>query len=68
MGTKHRENVKIESIQKYAKQYCSPEDTQQLSSMASYLLSRGNDDFIDEWLSLLRKKTEMDRSIASWRR
>jgi hypothetical protein len=48
--------------------YCSPEDTGQLSFMASYLLSRGNHDFIDEWLSLLRKKTEMDRSIASWRR
>jgi len=43
LGTKHSD---IESIQKYAKQYCSPEDTEQLSSMASYLLSRGNDDFI----------------------
>jgi hypothetical protein len=39
-----------------------------LSFMASYLLSRGNHDFIDEWLSLLRKKTEMDHSIASWQR
>jgi hypothetical protein len=48
--------------------YCSPQDTWQLSSMASYLLSRGNDDFIDEWLSLLRKKTEMDHSVASWQR
>jgi hypothetical protein len=48
--------------------YCSPQDTWQLSFMASYLLSRGNDDFIDEWLSLLRKKTEMDHSVASWQR
>jgi hypothetical protein len=41
--------------------YCSLEDTHQLSFMASYLLSRGNDDFIDEKLSMLRKKSEMDR-------
>lgn len=41
--------------------YCSPQDTQQLSLIASYLLSRGNDDFIDEKLAMLRKKSEMDR-------
>jgi hypothetical protein len=41
--------------------YCSPQDTQQLLFMASYLLSRGNDDFIDEKLAMLRKKSEMDR-------
>jgi hypothetical protein len=41
--------------------YCSSQDTQQLLFMASYLLSRGNDDFIDEKLAMLRKKSEMDR-------
>jgi hypothetical protein len=37
---------KLNQFKSMLSKYCSPEDTQQLSSMASYLLSRGNDDFI----------------------
>jgi hypothetical protein len=53
--------LKLNQFKSMLSKYCSPEDTQQLSSMASYLLSRGNDDFIDEKLLMLQKKSEIDR-------